>query len=157
VHHDVVPESRQDSRRRAWGWSWIALTSSLALHVLDEAANDFLSVYNPAVRAIRARLPFLPLPAFTFRAWLAGLIAAVLVLACLTPLAFRGNAGLRYLAYPYAVLMFGNGSLHILASITRGSLMPGVHSSPLLLASSVWLFRTTRGVSKWLSRSDLTL
>jgi hypothetical protein len=24
------------------GWSWISLTSSLALRVLDEAANDFL-------------------------------------------------------------------------------------------------------------------
>jgi hypothetical protein len=120
-----VPESRQDSRRRAWGWSWISLTSSLALHVLDEAANDFLSVSKAAVRAIRARLSFLPPPAFTFRVWLTGLAAAVLILACLTPLAFRGKAGLRYIAYPNAVLMFGNG-LASHASIAGGSPMPGV-------------------------------
>ena len=134
-------------RGRAWGWSWVALTASLALHVLDEAANDFLSVYNPAARAIRGRLPLLPLPTFTFRVWLAGLIAAVLLLGCLSPLAFRGRLALRYLAFPYAVLMFANGSLHVLASIYARGLMPGVYSSPLLLASSVWLFRATRDAS----------
>jgi hypothetical protein len=107
------------------GWSWISLTSSLALRVLDEAANDFLQVYNAAVRAIRARLSFLPLPAFTFRVWLTGLTAAVLILACLTPLAFHGKAGLRYIACPNAVLRLGSG-LASHASTAGGSPMPGV-------------------------------
>jgi hypothetical protein len=40
--------------------------------VTDEALTDFLSVYNPAVQAIRKRVPFIPLPIFKFRVWLAG-------------------------------------------------------------------------------------
>jgi len=129
---------------RAWGWSWAALTASLALHVLDEASHDFLAVYNPAVRTIRARVPLLPIPTFTFGVWLTLLAAAVLLLAGLAPLAFRGRAELRYLAFPYAILMFANGSLHLVTSIYAHTPLPGVYSSPLLLASSVWLFRTTR-------------
>ena len=129
---------------RMWGWSWVALTASLALHVLDEATHDFLAVYNPAVDAIRARPPFLPLPTFTFRVWLTLLVAAVLLLGGLTPLAFRGRPSLRYLAFPYAILMFANGSLHLLTSVYARAPLPGLCSSPLLLASSVWLFQTTR-------------
>lgn len=49
-----------------WGWSWLALCAALAVHVADEALTDFLSVYNPIARAIRERVPFLPLPVFTF-------------------------------------------------------------------------------------------
>src|SRR5256885_3873849 len=56
------------------GVAWLALCGGLAIHVADEALTDFLSVYNPAVRAIRARFPFLPLPTFTFPVWLGGLI-----------------------------------------------------------------------------------
>ena len=79
------------ARFRRWGVSWVALTAGFALHVADEAANDFLAVYNPAVRAIRARLPLLPLPTFTFSVWLTGLILAVAILAALSPLAFVGR------------------------------------------------------------------
>ena len=56
------------------GRAWIFLTIALALHVLDEAVHDFLSIYNPAARALRDRLPFLPLPTFSFGVWLGGLI-----------------------------------------------------------------------------------
>jgi hypothetical protein len=50
----------------------VALCAALALHVADEALSGFLSVYNPAVRAIRERVPFLPLPTFLIAAavWL---------------------------------------------------------------------------------------
>ena len=43
-----------------FGYAWIAFALSVAVHVTDEAAHDFLSFYNPAVHAIRARLPFWP-------------------------------------------------------------------------------------------------
>jgi len=62
------------------GPAWVALCVALAIHVADEALTDFLSVYNPAVRAIRARFPFLPLPTFTFRIWLGGLIVVTVLL-----------------------------------------------------------------------------
>ncbi len=105
----------------------------------DEALTDFLSVYNPAVRAIRARFPFLPLPIFTFRVWLTGLVLAVLVLASLTPLAFRGVAWMRPLAYAFGIVMAGNGLLHLAGSAYMRRAMPGVYSAPLLLAAGIYL------------------
>jgi hypothetical protein len=113
----------------------------IALHVTDEAATDFLSVYNPAVYAIRARLPFLPLPTFTFRVWLTGLILGILLLLALSPLAFRGRRWTVWAAFPLAILMFGNGLGHLGGSVYLGRLMPGVYSAPLLLIASAWLLR----------------
>ncbi len=57
------------------------------------------------MRAIRARLLFIPLPTFTFTAWLCLLTIGVVSLALLSPLAFRGTRSMKYLAYPYAVVM----------------------------------------------------
>jgi hypothetical protein len=113
----------------------------IALHVTDEAATDFLSVYNPAVRAIRARLPFLPLPTFTFGVWLTGLALGILLLLALTPLALRGKRWVIWASLPLSVLMFGNGLGHIAGSFYLGRLMPGVYSAPLLLLASAWLLR----------------
>jgi len=61
-----------------FGIAWVCLCVALALHVTDEAMTDFLSVYNPAVRAIRKRFPFLPVPVFTFKVWLTGLCLGIL-------------------------------------------------------------------------------
>jgi hypothetical protein len=130
--------------RSPLGYAWVGLTLALALHVADEAAHDFLSVYNPAVTAIRLRFPFLPLPVFSFSVWLTGLILAVLALLALAPLAFRGNRWLVRLSYPFAGLMFANGLGHIAYSLYNRTLMPGVWSSPLLLAASVWLIISAR-------------
>ena len=116
----------------------------IALHVTDEAATDFLSVYNPAVRTIRARLTFLPLPTFTFGVWLAGLILGILVLLALSPLAFRGKREVIWASLPLSVLMFGNGLLHIAGSFYLGRLMPGVYSAPILLIASIALFSLAR-------------
>ena len=129
-----------------FGLAWLALCATLAVHVTDEALTDFLSVYNPAVRALRERLPFLPLPTFTFKIWLAGLILAIAVLTSLAPLAFRGRRLAAWLAYPYAAIMFANGLGHIGGSIYLGRLMPGVYSAPLLLAASAFLFVQARKV-----------
>jgi len=122
-----------------FGRAWVTLALALALHVADEAANDFLAVYNPAVRAVRDRFPLLPLPTFTFPVWLAGLIVAVMILLALSPLAFRGVRWLRVFSVPYGVLMLLNGFGHIGSSIYFGRLMPGVYSAPLLLAASAYL------------------
>jgi hypothetical protein len=117
----------------------VALCAALALHVADEALSGFLSVYNPAVRAIRERVPFLPLPTFTFRIWLAGLVVAVIGLASLSPFAFARAAWMAVPASAVAVVMLGNGALHIGASLYRRRLMPGVSSAPVLIAAAVWL------------------
>ena len=127
--------------------AWIALCLALALHVADEAANDFLSVYNPTVQAIRQDLPWFPLPVFGFREWLAGLIVGILLLLALSPLVARGSRGLRIFAYALAVLMILNGVCHTLGTIfgqTVNSVrfprpMPGFYSSPFLIAASIFL------------------
>lgn len=126
---------------RRFGFAWVAMAVVIALHVTDEATTDFLSVYNPAVRAIRAWLPFLPLPTFTFGVWLTGLVLGILLLLALSPLAFRRTRWIVWVSLPLAVLMFGNGLGHIAGSFYLGRLMPGVYSAPLLLLASAWLFR----------------
>ena len=133
------PQTPNPSRR--FGFAWVTMAVVIALHVTDEAATDFLSVYNPAVRAIRARLPFLPLPTFTFGVWLTGLVLGILLLLALSPLAFRGKRWVIWASLPLSVLMFGNGLGHIAGSFYLGRLMPGVYSAPLLLLAAAWLFR----------------
>ena len=133
------------------GVAWVALCLALGVHVTDEALTDFLSVYNPAVLAIRQKFPFLPLPTFTFKIWLSGLILAVILLLLLSPFVFRGAWWMTPLSYFFGAIMLGNGLLHIAGSFYLWRLMPGVYSAPLLLAASVYLlictFRRKRGKS----------
>ncbi len=136
----------QASRRH--GWAWIALTLALAVHVADEALTDFLSVYNPAVRAIRQRLPLLPLPTFSFMIWLTGLIALVLLLLVLSRLVFRGARRMVPVSYLLGGIMLANGLGHIAGSLYLNRLMPGVYSAPLLLVSSVYLVAQARRVAR---------
>jgi hypothetical protein len=123
-----------------FGVAWVLLSVALTLHVTDEALTDFLSVYNPAVQAIRRRFTFLPLPTFTFRVWLAGLCFGILLAFCLSLLAFRGSHLAVVVAYPVAIVMFANGIGHIVASLYCLRIMPGLYSSPLLVAASAYLF-----------------
>ena len=127
-----------------YGVAWLALCAAFAIHVADEALTDFLSVYNPTARAIRARFPFLLIPTFTFRVWLAGLVVAVLVLASLTPLAFRGVPALRPVAYVYGIVMAGNGVMHVGGSIYKRKKMPGLYSAPIILAAAGYLLASLR-------------
>jgi hypothetical protein len=138
VSIESVQQDKEIARR--FGYAWIFLAAAIALHVTDEAMTDFLSVYNPTVRAIREQLPFLPIPTFSFGVWLTSLCVGIALLFCLLPLAFRSNRVPIWIAFPLSILMFGNGLLHIGGSFYLGRAMPGVYSSPLLLLASGWLF-----------------
>jgi hypothetical protein len=144
----VIREATDARDRRRHGWAWIALAIALAVHVTDEALNDFLSVYNPAVRMIRERVPWLPLPTFEFDEWIAGLAFAVIALLALSALVFAGVRAMRIASYVLGGLMALNGLQHIGWSIYMGRAMPGVWSSPLLLAVSLWLIVTARRVRR---------
>jgi hypothetical protein len=122
-----------------FGLAWVALCAALAIHVVDEALADFLSVYNPAVRAIRARFSFLPLPTFTFPVWLGGLITVTILLFALSPAAFRGAPVMRPAAYVFGVVMAANGLLHLVGSAYMRKAMPGVYSAPVILAAAIYL------------------
>lgn len=134
--------------RSGFGPAWVALALALAVHVADEAANDFLAVYNPTVIALRERIGFFPMPVFTFEVWITGLILGVVLLLVLSPLAYRSSKGLGIFAYLFTVLMLLNGMGHIAGSIYMRDWMPGVYSSPLLLAASAWLFASLRRVAR---------
>ncbi len=134
------------------GWAWVLLCLAVAAHVTDEALTGFLNVYNPTVLAMRARLPWWPMPTFDFRPWLVGLIVAVVVGLALSPLAFRNARWFRPLAYVLAVLMLLNGLGHTLGTIFGRTVaevrfprpMPGFYSSPLLLITSIYLLLQLR-------------
>jgi hypothetical protein len=123
-----------------FGLAWVTATGALALHVADEATHDFLAWYNPSALRFRRLLGGLPFPpTFTFVPWLLGLLAAVVVLAALTPVAYRGTAWLRPLAYVLAAEHVGNGLLHLVGSVFVGRRVPGVLSAPVLVLTGGWL------------------
>ena len=130
--------SREARAYRHWV-AWIALCGALAIHVADEALTDFLALYNPAVLSIRERYPYLPLTTFTFEGWLALLIFAIIALTAASYFVRKGRWAMRPISYAFAGFMLLNGLLHIAWSFYMGTFMPGVYSSPLLLAASFFL------------------
>jgi hypothetical protein len=131
--------------RYKFGLAWIAFALALGVHVYDEATHDFLSVYNPTVRVMRARIPYLPLPTFTFAVWLTGLCVGIALLLCLSPFAFRGFREIRIAALPLGILVgVLNAAMHLGSSVYYGRWMPGALSSPLLLVTAVFLLVSSR-------------
>jgi hypothetical protein len=125
---------------RQFGYAWLAFAGAVAVHVTDEATHNFLSVYNPLVRAIRARVPLLPLPTFTFEVWITGLTAGILLLLLLSPLAFQNKRPMRLVALPLAIIVgLFNAAGHVGYSLYMHYWAPGVYSSPLLVMAGVWL------------------
>lgn len=131
------------SPTKRWGLAWVFLTLAIALHVIDEALTGFLPLYNSIVDSLRESYSFVPLPTFSFRVWLSGLIVGILVLLGLSPLVFAGSAFLRPISYVLGVLMAANALGHIGASIYWATPAPGVLSSPILLLASLALLVAT--------------
>lgn len=135
-------------RHSRLGLAWVLLCIALALHVTDEALTNFLGVYNPTIIALRGRFPWWPMPVFTFRVWLSGLVIAIVLLLAVSPFVFRGARWMRPIAYIFAIIMLANGLSHtagtifgrgLVASVHFARPMPGFYSSPLLLAGSIYL------------------
>lgn len=125
---------------RRFGFAWLAFAVAISIHVLDEAKHDFLSFYNPNAGAIRARLPFLPLPTFTFESWLTALVVGITLFVCLSPFAFRGVRWARFVAIAVAILAgILNAGGHMLTSVYYHRWMPGAFSSPPLLIAALFL------------------
>jgi hypothetical protein len=126
---------------KRFGYAWLSLAMAIALHVLDEALNDFLPFYNPLVLSLRERLPWFPAPTFTFPVWITGLALGVVLLAVLSRQAFQRRRRMVWPGIILGVLMTFNGLGHVGGSLYYGRLLPGVYSSPVLLAVSLWLLR----------------
>jgi hypothetical protein len=130
------------TRVRHWRAAWVCLGLALALHVTDEALTGFLPVYNGIVGRIRANYAWIPLPTFTFRVWLTGLVLGVVLLLALTPVVSRGARWIRLVSLVLSIVMIGNALGHLGASLYWGRLAPGAYSSPLLLLAAVALLVT---------------
>ncbi len=123
--------------------AWLLLVGALAIHIVDEAMTDFLGFYNPLVRSIRSRIPWFPMPTFTFGIWLAGLIGGVLLLALLTIAVHRHVPGARLASWLLSGIMLLNGLGHLGGSLFFGRWLPGTTSAPLLVLASILLARRT--------------
>ena len=124
-------------------YAWIILTVALTLHVLDEALNDFLSIYNPLVALINQRMGILFFPAFSTTEWLTGLTMGIIILFGFSFFANHEKKWILYLSYFYGVLMLLNGLGHILGSFYYSKFIAGVYTSPLLLVGSIYLIWST--------------
>ncbi len=127
---------------KRFGKGWLFLSIALLLHIIDEAVNGFLPVYNRNVLRIRASTG-IPIPTFTFNIWLAGLISVEVLLLFLSRYAFQGRRMIVLLAFPFAVIMFLNGLVHLAGSFYMKEWMPGIITAPLLVFGSVNLFLIT--------------
>jgi len=134
-------------RRHHW-LAWMALCGALAIHITDEALSGFLDWYNPAVRALREKYPQLLLPTFTFEVWISLLIFAVVALSAVSYFVWTGRWAMRPISHVFAVFMLMNGLLHIAQSLYMREFMPGVYTSPLLLAASIALIVYTRAYER---------
>jgi hypothetical protein len=125
-----------------FGIYWLFFGYTLALHVLDEAGHDFVTVFNLTALAIRRTVPWLRVPTLTLQEFIGILVLFLALLLALTPLAFRGSTWVRGMAIPIAA-MGGilNGLMHILSSIYMLRWMPGVYSAPLILLSGTLLLK----------------
>lgn len=132
------------SRNPRFGAAWFLFALSLVLHVVDEANHNFLAYYNPNARMIRERF-HIPIPLFTFQTWILSLGIGITLLLLLTPSAFRGARWLRWIAVPLAIVVgIFNAFGHIGSSFYYHQFMPGVYSSPILLASATFLLISVR-------------
>jgi len=125
------------------GRAWYLLVGALGLHVLDEATTGFLDFYNPLILRARSRWAWFPMPTFTFRVWLFGLILLVVGLSLVGPLVRRGAAGTRAASGFLSAIMILNGMGHLLGSVYYARWLPGTTSAPLLLLASMLLARQT--------------
>jgi hypothetical protein len=121
-----------------WTWAWLTLSLVLALHVADEVMNGTLAFYRGLSDFVMDYMPFVKLPPFRYEVWLVDLIGASLLIA-MTWLVHRRRGPMRLASYVVATFAAANGMMHILMSMAAQQLLPGVVTSPLILAAALFL------------------
>ena len=139
----MKPTERDRIRRNHW-LAWMGLCAALAFHVADEASTDFLGWYNPIARTLREKYPMLLLPVFRFDVWISLLIFAIVSLTAVSYIVWKGRWAMRPISHMFAGFMLLNGLLHMAISFYFREWLPGVYSSPLLIAASLLLIVYTR-------------
>jgi hypothetical protein len=119
--------------------AWLLLTGVLAVHICEEAARNFLALWNPEVAALG-----LGALRFTFPVWVTLMALSVAGLLILSYWVRRGTFWTPTAAYIFTLLMLSNGVAHLLFSWHERAWMPGAWTSPLLIAASLYLWITVR-------------
>jgi len=119
--------------------AWLLLCAALAVHITDEASTRFLNLWNPEVTALG-----LGALRFTFPVWITLMVLAVIGLLILSYWVRRGTWWTPFAAYIFILLMLSNGVSHLLFSWREHAWMSGSHTSPLLIAGSIYLWWTLR-------------
>jgi hypothetical protein len=132
---------------RDHGRAWLCVCLLLAAHVIEEAAGGFLGVWNPFLATV-GQGTGIPMPQFAFADWLARLVIGVTALIALTPLAYRGVRWLAPASYVLGIVMVVNGINHLLSPVYLDRFLPGQFTSPLLIATSLWLMGQARRVQR---------
>ena len=122
-----------------WTWAWLTLSLVLALHVAEEVMNGTLAFYRGLSDFVMDYMPFVKLPPFRYEVWLVDLIGASLLLIAMTWLVHRRRGPMRLASYVVATFAAANGMMHILMSMAAQQLLPGVVTSPLILAAALFL------------------
>lgn len=119
--------------------AWLLLVSTVGLHVCDETMTDFLPFWNQFVIDLRERFGFFLAPTFSFGVWFGGLIGAIILGYCMTPIVARGGKIIRVITVILGVLMVGNALGHLLGSVYFGKVLPGMWSSPFVLLAGIFV------------------
>lgn len=142
VYNNEMILSMHSVPANRFGKAWLILSFFLLLHIIDEALNGFLPVYNENVLKIRASTG-IPFPTFTFAYWFTGLICVDVWLLFLSRYALKGKRVIIWLAYPFAIVMLANGLVHLAGSLYLQQWIPGILTAPLLIYGSINLLLAT--------------
>jgi len=126
-------------RRSRLAQAWLALTFALTLHIVEGAIRDYLSFYNPLAMSLRDTLLWTWMPTFTLAAWLGGWTAILASLYGLTWFATYPARWVVWAAIAYAEVIFLFAAAKLGFAIYLEKAIPGVFTTPLLLAASAWL------------------
>lgn len=145
--HAAISSGRAGRRfRLGHGLAWVGLCLCLAAHIADEAFAGRSKLYGPAALALGRHVPWPQPPDFAPEVWLTLAVEAVVLLLMLAPFFFCGARWAAALSYPFAVIAFFYGLSHPAGSLYFSMAVPGLYTSPLLLASAVFLLLSVHRV-----------
>lgn len=126
-----------------WTLAWLLACIVFAIHIFDEAMNGTFGFYSDLERLVTELLPSLNIVPFNFEVWLVNIAGTLAILFLLTPLVRAQNPLMIPASFLFAAFLSGNSALHLLMAMSRGSLVTGSVTAPLMLAAGLFLFLAT--------------
>jgi len=144
-------------RNSKFGFAWLLMWTSLALHAWDEGAHSFLTYYNATMLTMYGHLQgYMPRMDLGQNEWVALWALVILAGLSLTPWAFRNVEWMRQVGKVVGGMVFLMGVAFLLTQLLGGTVGsvrfdgvgPGVYTAPLLVGTGGYL-------CWWLKKSSL--